>query len=729
MKKLISLLATIALTAVCMTPTPLYAANEQPTQSEETVSNTVAEINGKGYATLSEAIDAVKENQTIKLVSNIEVEKSIRVNNKVFTLELNGKTITQPLINGKIGETPAPIRLFDSSLTINDSVGNGSIFGHQCAVGVFLNSSLTLNNGELKGKWYGLAGNGANNNGTNIVINGGSIKNNDDDGTGAAIYHPQNGSITINGGSIEGDLGIQLCAGNLSVMNINGGTISGTGIDVRNNKTGDGAIPDGAAISVVNRPGYSSIPKVNITGGTFTSAHSAALLAYTWSKNGSGAWGVSDWTDAKDYVSVSGGSFSTDPSAYVSDSYKAFKTNAGFTVAPDATGIKLSDTEITLEVNASKTITASLAPEGTLETVKWSSKNESVATVDENGKITAVSTGKAIITAETESGIKAECTVIVIKPVKVNTPSVNTTQSTNEIKVGINDKNADDILANVANKIIEGAKNFTDDNIAAEVVKAAKDGKAITVVADIKEANTNDDTVKTDAEKIKKELEVLTDKSQNTATVAMYLDLSLTIKADETPIGNITNLDKPVKFTVVVPENLVKEGRNFYILRVHNGVVEKIEPDQEKNILTFSTDKFSTYAVVYEDKKVDDVVTPEIERYKVVFVDMNGAVLKSEEVEANGSATAPKAPEVEGYRFVKWDTDFTKVTKDLLVKPVYEKVAATEKPSTPEKPSSDKKSPNTGDTTNAGLFTAFALLGLVSMGIVAIQRKRKQLMK
>lgn len=66
---------------------------------------------------------------------------------------------------------------------------------------------------------------------------------------------------------------------------------------------------------------------------------------------------------------------------------------------------------------------------------------------------------------------------------------------------------------------------------------------------------------------------------------------------------------------------------------------------------------------------------------------MNGAVLRTEKVEANKAATAPKAPEVEGYRFVKWDTDFTKVTKDLLVKPVYEKVAATEKPSTPEKPS------------------------------------------
>lgn len=78
-------------------------------------------------------------------------------------------------------------------MTVNDSVGTGSIFGYQCAVGTFVNSSLILNNGSLKGEWYGIAGNGLNNNGTTIVINGGSISNADPDGTGAAIYHPQTG--------------------------------------------------------------------------------------------------------------------------------------------------------------------------------------------------------------------------------------------------------------------------------------------------------------------------------------------------------------------------------------------------------------------------------------------------------------------------------------------------------------------------------------------------------
>lgn len=43
MKKLLTLFATIALTAVCVTPTPLYAADVQTEKTNETVSNAVAE--------------------------------------------------------------------------------------------------------------------------------------------------------------------------------------------------------------------------------------------------------------------------------------------------------------------------------------------------------------------------------------------------------------------------------------------------------------------------------------------------------------------------------------------------------------------------------------------------------------------------------------------------------------------------------------------------------------
>lgn len=48
-------------------------------------------------------------------------------------------------------------------------------------------------------------------------------------------------------------------------------------------------------------------------------------------------------------------------------------------------------------------------------TISWSSSNVNVATVDDNGKVTAWSTGSAIITARTDTGCVGRCLVTVTK--------------------------------------------------------------------------------------------------------------------------------------------------------------------------------------------------------------------------------------------------------------------------------------------------------------------------
>ena len=60
-------------------------------------------------------------------------------------------------------------------------------------------------------------------------------------------------------------------------------------------------------------------------------------------------------------------------------------------------------------------ITAYIGPDNTTfsKTVKWSSSNENVATVDSNGNVTAIAAGKAMITAETVNGKTATCSVSV----------------------------------------------------------------------------------------------------------------------------------------------------------------------------------------------------------------------------------------------------------------------------------------------------------------------------
>lgn len=80
------------------------------------------------------------------------------------------------------------------------------------------------------------------------------------------------------------------------------------------------------------------------------------------------------------------------------------------------TAIELSDSEKTATVGTSFTITATVKPDNAWNrTVTWSSSDPSIATVDENGTVTAIAEGEAIITAESADGVKAECKVTVEK--------------------------------------------------------------------------------------------------------------------------------------------------------------------------------------------------------------------------------------------------------------------------------------------------------------------------
>ena len=77
-------------------------------------------------------------------------------------------------------------------------------------------------------------------------------------------------------------------------------------------------------------------------------------------------------------------------------------------------GVTLEPVEIGMDVGEEKTIAATVAPDTALnKTVTWASDNEAVATVDENGNVTAVGKGTAIITATTFNGKTAQCTVSV----------------------------------------------------------------------------------------------------------------------------------------------------------------------------------------------------------------------------------------------------------------------------------------------------------------------------
>ncbi|MBR4083695.1 MAG: family 16 glycosylhydrolase [Lachnospiraceae bacterium] len=88
--------------------------------------------------------------------------------------------------------------------------------------------------------------------------------------------------------------------------------------------------------------------------------------------------------------------------------------------------------------------------------------------------------------------------------------------------------------------------------------------------------------------------------------IIQYLDLSVWVKAHnvnrntKTTLGELKETTQEMEFTVTIPNEYLKPGYEVFVLRYHDGQVDKIELSQvEGNKFAFSTDKFSTYALSY----------------------------------------------------------------------------------------------------------------------------------
>lgn len=128
--------------------------------------------------------------------------------------------------------------------------------------------------------------------------------------------------------------------------------------------------------------------------------------------------------------------------------------------------------------------------------------------------------------------------------------------------------------------------------ITANELSEVAEGKKIEIVLEVKEAQTNE----------------LIETSTKGYKVGKYLDITLYKSVNGTN-ESIHELTKVLKVTIKVPEELInkdsKTKREYYIARSHNGKVDILETkyDEKTNSLTFETDKFSDYAIIYKDKK------------------------------------------------------------------------------------------------------------------------------
>lgn len=265
----------------------------------------LAQVGETSYYTMDEAFHAaVASGETLTLLRDYTTASSQNSGSKSFTIDLAGHTWT---CTGKDANSAAfEINYPNATLTVkNGKVVSSQLIGLiPSAMGgtiTYDNSSLTFENVEATtSAASGIETNG--NNANDAVTLRNSTLNVPN---GYGIYFPSSGTLTIDNSTINAKtMGVQVCSGSLNVNPGSTITVSGDSVAKTEN---DGAIQDGAAISIVNRPGYKGLDKVAITGGTFTAkGDNAALKAYSWD---SSTKQESPFDDADNKVTVSGGEF------------------------------------------------------------------------------------------------------------------------------------------------------------------------------------------------------------------------------------------------------------------------------------------------------------------------------------------------------------------------------------------------------------------------------------
>ena len=280
-------------------------ANADGTYGVQQQQQVLAKIGDTAYYTMDAAFHAVQAGETIVMQRDYTTGAEQYSGNKSFTIDLNGKTWTYTGTN--TNHAAFEINHPNVTLTVkNGTVASNSMVGLiPSAMGVggtitYDNAGLVFENVTMTAK--GHSGIETNGNNTNDAV---TLKNstlNVPDGFG--IYFPSSGTLTIDNSTINAKtMGVQVCAGSLSINAGSAITVTGDAVPKTEN---DGAIQDGAAISIVNRTGYKGLGDVTVTGGKFTAkAGNKAIKAYDWANKTETEFTVNKT------VAVSGGTFSS----------------------------------------------------------------------------------------------------------------------------------------------------------------------------------------------------------------------------------------------------------------------------------------------------------------------------------------------------------------------------------------------------------------------------------
>ena len=282
----------------------------------------LAKVGETSYYTMDEAFHAaVASGETLYLLRDYTTGAEQNSGSKSFAIDLDGHTWTYTGTNTncaafQINYSDVTLTVKNGTVVSNSMVGlipsaMGGTIKYDNAGLVFEDVTMTANGHS------GIETNGNNTNDTVKLVNSElNVPN------GFGIYFPSSGKLAIENSTINAKtMGVQVCAGSLEITGESAINVTGDAVPKTEN---DGAIQDGAAISIVNRTGYKGLGDVTVTGGTFTAkAGNDAIKAYNWANNTEAEF------TAKDNVAVTGGTFSSQvPSEYVAADKRVRVDNA-----------------------------------------------------------------------------------------------------------------------------------------------------------------------------------------------------------------------------------------------------------------------------------------------------------------------------------------------------------------------------------------------------------------
>ena len=271
--------------------------------------------------------------------------------------------------------------------------------------------------------------------------------------------------------------------------------------------------------------------------------------------------------------------------ANTSNDITSYKNVAAYT-AYDLTVDADENSEVSLTNSVVK------AGESTDATIK-AKKNYKLKSVLVNNveKISELKDGKLTLVVTEDTKIKVITEKI---EVKVDVPSIDTTKEVvvKEVTVGVKEDTA--IKENFENAIKAANLEVPVENAKVEVAVANQSKEE----APAKAVESITKLVKESTEKLESKAEM---------KIASFFDITLNVinTANNNNVGTLTELGEKITFDVAMPEDLTKVAdgftRTYYVIRYHEGKAEILDTKVNGNILTFATDKFSTYAIAYQD--------------------------------------------------------------------------------------------------------------------------------